>query len=552
MRREMQNDVGRMTQPARGYTELFLENTARTEPVLNQDGGIVTAYPGSGSIEISVFNALSSQSKNTVFIWDIHEGPTFSLRYANPAFVRLLGKSPHEVFGKGLDEVIPHDTQGLMHTRFAECAFRQLEMEFVHEQFGCMLITRLCPQVEAGLTVRLIGTNTDITEYMREQNRLKAVNDQLRQQALLLSARIKFESFLARALREFMDAGCAGFDGSLAGINQEFGTIMGSDQAFILQRYSDNLCIHKARWARDGGWLCPGIGHIRSVYDASSNLSQLSRLLVINDTQRDRLSPFSQELQRYGVRALLAVPIYRDTFVYGLLCLAQTTAPRVWTTAEISMAKTTADTIMSAYLRTRLENGLYENMRVLTEYDEALQELLAQKEMMADISGSFLSAGIHGFDECATNALEDIGQMLGLDGLRAVIRKEDGMDTLGWQECGLPRRISREYGRLNETALRTAALRAPVAIDNTTEAHVLSELAKAAADEGVRSLLVVPLCGAEGTIGALIGLKMIGIKAWTPSDISSMTAFARIFADAYQIKCTRKDDEVMRTPPWSK
>ena len=546
MRRQMPDD--RVTQPAKGSTEVFLENNSRSESIMNRDdNGFITAYPGSGSIETSVSNSPGSQSGNTVFIWDVGDGPTFTLRYANPAFLRLLGKTPEEVLGKSPDDVVPHDTPGVMHSRLAECACQQLETEFVHEQFGCMLITRLCPQVEAGRTIRLIGTITDITENIREQKRLMAINEQLRQQALLLSARIKFESLIARALCDFMDAGSAGFDSSLTSLNQQFGAMMGSDQAFILQRYSDNLFIHKARWTRNGGWLGPGIGHICSVYDNNNGLSHLSRLLVINDTQHERLSPFSKELQHFGVRALLAIPICRDTFAYGLLCLAQTTGPRVWTTAEISMAKTAADIIMSAYLRTRLENGLYENVRILTEYDEALQDLLAQKEIMAEISGTFLHAGMHDFDDCATGALKDIGQMLSLDALRAVLRTEDGLDTFGWQECGLPRRIGRECGRLNETALHAAALRAPVAIDNTAEAHVLPELAKAAAEEGVRSLLVVPLYSTEGTVGAIMGLKVIGVKAWTPSDISCMEAFARIFTDAYRMQHTQ--DGVIRKPP---
>lgn len=535
MRRQMQDDVHRMAQPAEGYTEFFLENTARTEAFLSQDNSGISAFPGSGSIETSVFNALSIQSKNTVSVWDISEGLIFTLRYANPAFLHLIGKAPNEVLGKSLDSVIPHETRRLMHSRFTECVRRQCEVEFIHEQFGYLHITRLYPQMEAGRTVRLIGTNTDVTEYMLEQNRLKSSIEQLRQQTLLLSARVKFETLIRRALCEFMDAGSTGFDGCLAGLNRDLGMLLNADQAFILQRYSDCLCIHKARWMRNSGWLCPGIGHISSVSDNSS-LSQLNRLLVINDTQYDRVSPYSQDLHRYGIRALIAVPIYRDTQYFGLLCLAQTENPRIWTTAEISMVRTAADTIMSAYMRTCLENGLQENIRILTEYDEALQDLLGQKETLAEVSGNFLHAGTQGFNEYVLSALRDIGRLLGLDGIRAVLRTEEEPEIIVWQDNGLPRRFGREYRRLNEMALRIASLRIPVSFDDTSAENTPQELARAAAEEGMRSCFIVPLCGGERYVGALIGYKVIGIKAWTPGDISTSEAFARVFADAYCLR----------------
>jgi GAF domain-containing protein len=263
---------------------------------------------------------------------------------------------------------------------------------------------------------------------------------------------------------------------------------------------------------------------------------------------RSRGSPFSQELLQYGVRALLAVPICRDASFYGLFCFAQTASPRVWTTAEISMARTAADAVMSAYLRMRLENGLCENMRVLTEYDEALQDLLAQKETLAEVSGSFLRADAGGFGEWAAKALGDIGRLLELDGVRAAFHAEGGMDIFRWQESDLPRRIGREYGGLREAALHAASLHAPVAIDDTAEAHPLPQLARAAADEGLRSLLLVPLCGADSAPGALIGFKAIGVKQWAPAEISVMEAFAQVFSDAYHIKRARENEGPTGTP----
>jgi GAF domain-containing protein len=315
--------------------------------------------------------------------------------------------------------------------------------------------------------------------------------------------------------------------------------LLNADQAFILQRYSDCLCIHKARWMRDSRRLCPGIGHICNASDYNSSLSKLNRMLVINDTRDEKLSPCSQDLHRSGIFALLAVPIYRDTQFFGLLCLAQMENPRIWTTAEISMVRTTADTIMSAYLRTRMESGLHENVRILTEYDEALQDLLAQKETLAGISGNFLHAGVDGLNECASAALGDIGRLLDLDGLRAVLYSKEELEIFAWQESGLPARIGSEYGRLSEMALHAASSGTPVSIDDTAAENKLPELARAAAEEGLRSLFIVPLCNDETMIGALMGYKVIGIKSWTLADISSCEDFARIFADAYRQRLQR-------------
>jgi hypothetical protein len=97
---------------------------------------------------------------------------------------------------------------------------------------------------------------------------------------------------------------------------------------------------------------------------------------------------------------------------------------------------------MSAYLRLHIEKGLSENIRVLTEYDESLQDLLAQKETIAEISRRFLRDGSQRFDECVYTALQDIGDLLSADGVRMLYHTPAGeMETYEWHIKGLPCRI---------------------------------------------------------------------------------------------------------------
>jgi GAF domain-containing protein len=247
------------------------------------------------------------------------------------------------------------------------------------------------------------------------------------------------------------------------------------------------------------------------------------------------------------IRALLAIPIRREPHDYGLLCLVQTDRPRLWTTSEISTVKTAADIIMSAYLRLNLEVGLRENMQVLTEYDDSLQDLLAQKEMLAAAAQDFLRGGTHRFAESAHRTLKSIGQLLEADGVGILIStgKED-MDNFEWRKEGLPCRAG--YDRSGfEAALQSAAasLRTPVVIDDMMEMQPESDLVRLGQEEGLRSLLVIPCCRQDGLTGVITCYKAVGLKYWHRADISSAEAFLDIFLDAYRL---RVQDETCDAP----
>ncbi len=523
----MHDDATGMTQPTVGFTGPFLEHSAHTGEYVYQECGTITAYPG-GSIELSVFNAVSSGSKNTITVWDTTPDGGFTLRYANPLVLRMMKRTAQEAFGKDLADVFMPDTRKLMQERFTECAQRRCEVEFIYSHFGGrMLVMRLCPQVANERTVRIISTSSDITDYIRGQSRLKTENARLRQQVALLNTRLSFESLVSGALSDFMDAGSAGFDCCLSGLNRDLGMLLNVDQAYILQHYSETLCIHKARWAREDSDSYMSIGHIQS---RDRGFAQLTKLLVINDTLREQHLPFSRELLALGVHALLAVPIRRENQIFGLVCLVQTHGPRAWTTAEISLTRGTAASIMSAYLHIRTESNLAENVRVLTEYDEALQDILSQKETLADISCGFLRAGAQGFDAYADKALQEVSHLLCLDRACAIFREEADIRTYEWLESGLPRSIVSRNGALREAALQ-AVRRAPAAINDTSED--CSALARAAAAEGLRSVVLAPIPCLNGSRGALLGCKAIGSRFWEHSETAAMDAIARVFADAY-------------------
>ncbi len=498
---------------------------------------VADILPEIGSFENSLYEVLNCSSINAVAIWNIDEEHGFTLSYANPPFFTLIGNTGEESIGKPIRELVPPDICGILSRHFEECAQQRREVHFVAEKKELIYAVRVLPQIENGRIARIVNINIDISQYIHKRDRQRAQGSKQEPQDPLSGNLLKFESLIAKALREFMDCGIAGFDRCLSIFNSKLGEMMGADQSLICQRQTASLYVHKAYWSQDSQpqFTCPE--HRNNIYSSRSSLPRINRLTVISDTGSNN-TPCCQELKQMGIRAFLAVPICRDSHVYGLLCFTYLNEPHVWTTDEIGMTKIAADTIMSAYLRLRLEKSLSENIRVLTEYDESLQDLLEQKEMLAEVSRNFLWAGAHHFNECANRSLKNIGCLLDADGIRMIFRTADGgLEAFEWQEDGLPCRLGKEYGNLNATVLSAAeALSAPAAIDDTTAPTCMPELAKAGGEEGLRSLLIVPARHPDGVIGAFICYKAIGYKQWTHLDIASAKAFTEIFLNAYRLR----------------
>ena len=537
MSRRIKDDAVQATRLLKGAGEPVFESSTRAETLFNQADGIFAKHPDHNIITASIYNAVSSHSKHTFSIWDVLPEENFILRYANPRYLQINGQT-EDAFGKRLDDIFPAKIVKRVRRKLLDCVHHPREIEFVHDLFGGrMLATRALPQMDGHKVSRIICSGIDITDFVHEQNRLKAAGEQLEQQGRLLRMRLKFESLIARALHEFMDAGSEGFDGCLYGINCELGQAIGADRAFIFQKRTGDLFVHKAYWSRDDRPLYAPSNQLHTMQESGFNITQLTRVLAINDTHNAKFFSHAQNLSEMDIRALLAVPICRDSHDYGLLCFIQMNRPRIWTTTEISLAKTAANVIMSAWLRLHLETGLRENVRVLTEYDESLQELLAQKEALAGAAQKFLRTGMFRFAECACEALRDIGQLLDADGIRIFVRNDEDEDFYEWQEDGVPRRARYDHADF-DAALQsaTSSLRAPVAIDDTAEAHPLSDLVQISREEGLRSLLLIPSSRQDGLTGIIAFYKMIGVKYWNRADIISAEAFLDIFLDAYRLR----------------
>ena len=88
--------------------------------------------------------------------------------------------------------------------------------------------------------------------------------------------------------------------------------------------------------------------------------------------------------KKIGLRSIVIVPILRDDDFFGVIVASQLNMKRTWTTIDISRLKTAADTIMSAYLRMKMEKHLNESNRVLAEYDECLQDILNIQESLSE------------------------------------------------------------------------------------------------------------------------------------------------------------------------
>jgi len=522
------------------------DNSARIHSFYSDSDDTNFQHPNDSIITASIFNAVSNYSKNTFSIWDVLPERVFRLRYANAQYLKI-NELTGEAIGKRLECIFPAKIAKTLRRGFLDCIRHPREVEYTHDFFnGHMFSSRLFPHVVEGKVIRIACSGMDITDYVHEQNRLKAEGEQLKQQGQMLDTRLKFESIISCALREFMETGSDGFDGCLYGLSSGLGKVLGMDQALIFQKRSGGFLIHKAYWSLNGRPLYAPFDQMHHMQASGFGLAQLARLLAINDTHTTKAFSGAEELKAMQIRALLAVPISHDAQDYGLICLTQLNRPHVWTTAEISLVKTAAEIIMSAYQRLHLETGLRENMRVLAEYDESLQELLAQKETLAGVAQTFLRAGADHFAECTPHALRDIGRLLSADGVRtAVSSSGKATDLFTWREEGLPCRFGYNKSGFG-AALQQAAnsLSAPMVIDDMAETHPLTDLIQAGREEGLRSMLVVPIRRDDGLSGAIAFYKAIGIKYWSNADITSAESFLGIFLDAYRLQdgCTACDE----------
>ena len=344
--------------------------------------------------------------------------------------------------------------------------------------------------------------------------------------------------------RDFMDTGLSGFcactDKLIAGI----GSLLEVDWACVWKN-EDIYYGTSSQWCAHDVAIDMDMLHttLNSEFGAWINHFRSGKIAVVNDLESENPRLFSSLLtiaKKKGIRSILIVPILRGGDLWGVICVSHLNTKRVWTTIDISRLKTAAETIMSAYLRLKLENQLNESNRVLVEYDESLQDMLAVQESLAHISRQYLNVDYNHFAPCTKDMLKTLGELTDVDHAFIHVFGEDTFTTFSWSKRGLPSIDLHTNHILTVTGWTDVLLGNDYfAVSNVTEErHYLPPfLMDKMLSLGIKSFMIIPIQDNETLWGVLMLSKALGSHNWSNTNIQTSKLFADVFLCAYLRVC---------------
>ncbi len=489
------------------------------------------------------FHELCNSSHDGLFAWQVLKSDEFFLVYANPAFCAQAHFSNTNL-GQTYKELFSRRESPILRSQLNKCVNSGEPVKCNNEYAGKTFSVSLFPILKNGHIVRIVGSSIDITEQTTNAYQLECTNKHLMRSDRALREQVKFEELIARISREYMDAGYSGFcsctDQLIAGI----GTALEVDWACVWKNddifYGTNSqwCAHDVAIDMDllhtalnsgfGSW----ISHFRS-----------GKISVINDLESENPRLYSSLLnvvKKEGVQSILIVPILRGGDLWGVISVSQLNTKRMWTTIDISRLKTAAETIMSAYLRLKMENQLNESNRVLVEYDESLQDMLAVQESLSNVSRQYLSVDFNQFLPCTKDMLKVLGELTDVDHTLIHVFGDDAFTTLSWCKRGLPC-IDLQTNNMQSVSDWTDILQGNehYAVSNVAEEHscLPSFLMDEMLNLGIKSFMVIPIQSSGTLWGVLVLRKVLGCHNWSNTYVQTAKQFAEVFLSAYLRVC---------------
>jgi GAF domain-containing protein/sensor histidine kinase YesM len=218
--------------------------------------------------------------------------------------------------------------------------------------------------------------------------------------------------------------------------------------------------------------------------------------------------------QKYGFRALLAVPLMREDHAIGAIALWRR-EPRAFTEKQIALVKTFADQAAIAI----------ENVRLFNETKEALEQQTAISEILRVISNSptDVQPVLDAVAERAAHLCDaPMARVLVIDG--EVLRP---MADYSKDRASLP--------GVRPTLLKRTTVSGRAAIDRET-VHIadlvplldteFSDAKENALPQGIRSVLGVPLMREGGAYGTIL-LWRREVRPFSPKQVALVETFAR-------------------------
>ncbi len=487
---------------------------------------------------MAYFYELCDLSQDGIIMWQVTPSHQFLLVYMNEAYTRQTGIVKSEL-GRTLEETYLMPKASYIRQFFEECVETNKNVSYISEYENCTLSVNLCPSFENGRVVRIMGTCRDITSHVNEKRQLENTNRELFMCDTMLRNQLKFEELISKTMRRFMDTGYKGFSTCIKNFVPEIGQLLDVSWAFILKN-------ERVSYSESCEWFsyCGDEGHLsvlQTDYSALMDQLQNGRLIIINDLQKHKPGPLLTILEAAlikGLRSVIIVPILHDGILLGGIGVGQLHQKRIWTTMEISMLKAAAETIMSAYLRVRMEKQLNESNRVLVEYDESLQEMLAIQETIASVSQKYTITGINGFDTCTNDMLKSLCELFELDNAGLLVADDSGLtSTYEWCRKGIPQWFHREpsANTILPSWLYQLSDQDYIAINNSLDNNpqIAPSLIDTLLNFGIKSFFILPIRQGENIRGVMILNKVVGYHNWTNSQINTIKMFAEIFLGAY-------------------
>lgn len=489
---------------------------------------------------IHFFNVCNT-SKSAIYAIKVINQNELIIRYLNSSCEKMLGIKFEEVYGKSIYEIDQRIIPRKAITLLKICLNTKKDVEhtfFLPEKAVHMHLWPIC---EKNQVVHIVGLNTVIktkqsVDFCQE---IEYYQDILKEQ-------LKFEELISKSLKCFMDAGIEGFDDCLSKTIEEIGTTFDVDQVFVVKAcVNGGVFLKKNQWASKKQWLS---SNLYCTLQSNKNnewhkILRSGKMLIINNLVNHNSNitkAFQKQLRTDGIRSLFVTPIKKENEYWGFLCLTQIRACRIWTVAEIGMIKIAAETIMSAYLRTKLEKQLCESNRILIEYDESLQEMLALEEMLTTLSKAFITGHINGFERCMYNMLKKMGEMMRVDRISVSICNTNNTEDCSfyeWYRKGITSYMKGKYQNMNQLPRwhKEAMFSESIAINNTLKdlRGYPQPMVDNILQMGIKSLLLVPIKEGSKVLGMFMLQKIVGYIKWPEAYINMAKVAAEIFIGAF-------------------
>lgn len=491
------------------------------------------------------FFDICNSAKNAICALEVTDQSDFIIRYLNPIGEKMLGVKFKEVYGKsvyGLDRcIVPETALTLLKT----CLNTKKDVEHTFFFPEKEINIRLWPICRNNHVIRIVGINTMINRKLCVDC-FNSFNQKPDNCEDILKEQLKFEELISKSLKGFMDAGNDGFDDCLSGTIKEIGKTFDADQVFVVKAsLGSGVNLQKNQWAVKKEWLNSNLYCVlqSNKHNEWHKILRSGKMLIISDILNSNgaiTNAFQNQLKSDGIRSLLVTPIKKENEYWGFLCITQIKACRIWTVSEIGMIKIAAETIMSAYLRTKLEKQLSESNRILIEYDQSLQEMLALEEMLTDMSKAFITEDINNFGRCVHDMLGRMGEIMGVDRISvSMCKATNTMDysCYEWSRKGIARYMKGKHQNMNKLPHWHKDMFAmnSVVIDNTSEqlAGFPQSMGENILQMGIKSLFAVPIKKGSKVLGMFMFQKVIGYIKWPEAHINMAKVAAEIFIGAF-------------------